>query len=149
MERSEILATMGELRLYGMKAAFDEIIATAVKRQHEPQHIVGDLLSAEISEQQARSIKYQITIAKLPLAKDIDDFAFEGTPINETVCRSAAFPSGGSLRDGARSDQRQLPGASTQRRAGRRNRHREESSCHRHCPGLHPRRRAWPVLQRR
>ena len=47
MERSEILATMGELKLYGMKAAFDEIITTAVKRQHEPQRIVGDLLSAE------------------------------------------------------------------------------------------------------
>src|SRR5580692_9648767 len=70
MERSEILAAMGELKLYGMRAAFDEIIATAVKRQHEPQRIVGDLLAAEISEKQARSIKYQITIAKLPLAKD-------------------------------------------------------------------------------
>ena len=35
---------MGELKLYGMKAAYDEIIATAVKRQHEPQKIVGDLL---------------------------------------------------------------------------------------------------------
>jgi hypothetical protein len=56
MERSEILAAMGELKLYGMRAAFDEIIATAVKRQHEPQRIVGDLLAAEISEKQARSI---------------------------------------------------------------------------------------------
>lgn len=62
MERSQILEAMGELKLYGMKAAYDEIIATAVKRQHEPQRIVGDLLSAEISEKQARSIKYQITI---------------------------------------------------------------------------------------
>jgi DNA replication protein DnaC len=87
MERSEILATMGELKLYGMKAAFDEIITTAVKRQHEPQRVVGDLLSAEISEKQARSIKYQITIAKLPLAKDIGDFTFGGTPINETLVR--------------------------------------------------------------
>ena len=76
---------MGELKLYGMKAAFDEIIATAVKRQHEPQRVVGDLLTAEISEKQARSIKYQITIAKLPLAKDIDDFRFGGTPVNETL----------------------------------------------------------------
>src|SRR6478672_1377719 len=50
----------------------DEIMATAVKRQHEPQRIIGDLLSAEISEKQARSIKYQLTIAKLPLAKDLD-----------------------------------------------------------------------------
>jgi hypothetical protein len=50
---------MGELKLYGMKAAFDEIMATAIKRQHEPQRIVGDLLTTEISEKQARLIKYQ------------------------------------------------------------------------------------------
>ena len=87
MERSEMLTAMSELKLYGMKAAFDEIIATAVKRQHEPQRIVGDLLTAEITEKQARSIRYQITIAKLPLAKDIEDFSFKGTPINETLVR--------------------------------------------------------------
>jgi len=90
MERSEILTAMAELKLYGMKAAFDEIIGTAVKRQHEPTRIVGDLLMAEISEKQARSIRYQITIAKLPLAKDIDDFVFDGTPINETLVRDLA-----------------------------------------------------------
>ena len=90
MERSEILTAMGDLKLYGMKAAFDEIITTAVKRQHEPQRIIGDLLTAEIAEKQARSIKYQITIAKLPLAKDVDDFAFEGTPINEGLVRDLA-----------------------------------------------------------
>jgi DNA replication protein DnaC len=35
-----------------------------------------------------------MTIAKLPLAKDIDDFEFDGTPINETLVRdlsSGAF----------------------------------------------------------
>src|ERR1700746_511719 len=84
MERTQIFDLMGELKLYGMKAAFDEIMATAVKRQPEPQRIVGDLLNAEINEKQARSIKYQLTIAKLPLAKDLDDFQFEGTPINQT-----------------------------------------------------------------
>jgi DNA replication protein DnaC len=85
MERSQILETMSGLKLYGMKAAYDEIIATAVKRQHEPQRVVGDLLSAEIAEKQARSIKYQMTIARLPLAKDLADFTFEGTPINATL----------------------------------------------------------------
>ena len=58
-----------------------------MKRQHEPQRIVGDLLTAEVTEKQARSIRYQITIAKLPLAKDIGDFSFDGTPINETLVR--------------------------------------------------------------
>ncbi len=90
MERSQLFDLMGELKLYGMKAAFDEIMATAVKRQHEPQRIVGDLLNAEINEKQARSIKYQLTIAKLPLAKDLDDFQFEGTPINQTLVNDLA-----------------------------------------------------------
>ena len=58
MERPQLFDLMDALKLYGMKAAFDEIMATAVKRQHEPQRIVGDLLKAEISEKQARSIKY-------------------------------------------------------------------------------------------
>src|ERR1044071_2186442 len=73
-----------------MKGAYDETLATAIKRKHEPQRLVGDLLKAEISEKQARSIRYQMTIAKLPLAKDIDDFAFKGTPINEGLVRDLA-----------------------------------------------------------
>ena len=91
MERTQIFDLMGELKLYGMRAAFDEIMATAVKRQHEPQHIVGDLLSAEINEKQARSIKYQLTIAKLPLAKDLDDFQFEGKRASVIVTTNLAF----------------------------------------------------------
>jgi DNA replication protein DnaC len=87
MERSQVLDAMGQLKLYGMKAAYDEVMATAVKRQHEPQKIVGDLLNAEISEKQARSIKYQMTISRLPLAKEIDEFDFDGTPVNETLVR--------------------------------------------------------------
>jgi DNA replication protein DnaC len=90
MERSEIIATMGTLKLYGMKAAFDQIITTAVKRQHEPQRVIGDFLAAEVAEKQARSIKYQIAIAKLPLAKDVDDFSFADTPVNETLVRDLA-----------------------------------------------------------
>ena len=90
MERSEILSVMGELKLYGMKAAYDEILGTAIKRQHEPQRLVGDLLRAEISEKQARSIRYQITIAKLPLAKDVEEFRFANTPINEALVRDLA-----------------------------------------------------------
>jgi DNA replication protein DnaC len=90
MERSQILETMSGLKLFGMKAAYDEIIATAVKRQHEPQRVVGDLLAAEIAEKQARSIKYQMTIAKLPLAKDLADFSFESTPINVTLVHDLA-----------------------------------------------------------
>jgi hypothetical protein len=33
------------------------------------------ILNAETNEKQARSIKYQLTIAQLPLAKDLDEVA--------------------------------------------------------------------------
>src|SRR5579862_3549591 len=56
-------------------------MANGIKRRHEPPRILADLLAAEIAEKQARSIKYQLTIAKLPLAKDLDDFDFAGTPV--------------------------------------------------------------------
>lgn len=81
---------MGTLKLYGMKAAYDEVVTTAVKRQHEPPKLVGSLLAAEISEKQARSIKYQMTITKLPLAKEVDEFEFDDTPVNETLVRDLA-----------------------------------------------------------
>ena len=62
-------------------------------------------------EKQARSIKYQLTIAKLPLAKDVDEFEFSGHA---------------DQRDpGARSRRRQLHGATAQCRSGRRDRSRD------------------------
>ena len=99
MERAEILAAMADLKLFGMRAAYDELMATAVRRQHEPQRVVSDLLAAEINESEplcaigsrtmasARSVKYQITVAKLPVAREIEEFTFDGTPINETLVR--------------------------------------------------------------
>ena len=90
MERHQILELMGDLKLAGMRHAYDEVIADAIKRQYPVQHVVGDLLQAEIADKHARSIKYQMTIAKLPLAKEIADFEFAGTPINEALVRDLA-----------------------------------------------------------
>ena len=39
---------------------------------------------------QARSIKYQFTVVKLPLANDIDEFDLAGTPVNEALNRDLA-----------------------------------------------------------
>ena len=97
MERTDILELMSTLKLYGMRAAYDEVMATGIKRRHEPVRILGDLLTAEIAEKKARSIKYQLSVAKLPLAKDLDEFDFTGTPVNEALVRDLA--SGGFLAE--------------------------------------------------
>ena len=90
MERTDVLELMSTLKLYGMRSAYDEIMGNGIKRQHEPPRIVGDLLQSEIAEKQARSIRYQLSIAKLPLAKDIHDFDFTDTPVNEPLVRELA-----------------------------------------------------------
>ena len=90
MERTQVLELMSTLKLYGMRSAYDEVMGNGIKRQHEPPRIVGDLLQSEIAEKQARSIRYQLSIAKLPLAKDIDDFDFAETPVNESLVRELA-----------------------------------------------------------
>jgi DNA replication protein DnaC len=90
MERHEVLEMMATLKLAGMRAAFDELLADGLKRQHPVQWIIGELLKAEIADKQARSIKYQMSVARLPLAKELADFDFTGTPVNEPLLRELA-----------------------------------------------------------
>jgi DNA replication protein DnaC len=90
MERQDLLDMMGRLQLAGMRAAFDEVLATGLKRKHAVQQILADLLKAEIADKQARSIRYQLAAARLPLAKELAEFDFAGTPVNEALVRSLA-----------------------------------------------------------
>ena len=90
MERTQLFDLMGELKLYGMKAAFDEIMATAVKRQHEPQRIVGELLTAEVGEAGAFNPLPAHHCQAAARQGLLDDFEFAGTPINETLVRDLA-----------------------------------------------------------
>jgi hypothetical protein len=53
MDRSDILELMAKLKLFGMRAAYDELMAAAIKRQYEPARIIGELLAAEIAEMSA------------------------------------------------------------------------------------------------
>ena len=76
MERHDVLAMMTALKLAGMRAAYDDILADGLKRRHPVQQIIGTLLQTEVADKQARSIKYQMTSAKLPTAKELADFDF-------------------------------------------------------------------------
>ena len=55
MERHEVLEMMAELKLHGMRAAYDEIVTDGIKRKWTTQRIIGALLQAETTERHARS----------------------------------------------------------------------------------------------
>jgi DNA replication protein DnaC len=84
-ERSEILEMMAALQLPGMRAAYDEIVTMSIKRQQGVERVIYALLKAEIVTKQARSINYQLRVAKLPLVKELADLSFEDTPINREL----------------------------------------------------------------
>ena len=65
------------------------------KRRHPVQQIIGTLLQVEIADKQARSIKYQMASAKLPTAKELADFDFAASPVNEPLIQE--LPGGGFL----------------------------------------------------
>ena len=88
MQRHEMIAAMGSLGLKGMAAAFDEAITTGLQRKRTTMEILTDLLHAEATHRHTASIRYRMTAARLPVAKDIDAFVFDGTPINEGLVRS-------------------------------------------------------------
>jgi DNA replication protein DnaC len=90
-ERSEILEMMAVLQLSGMRATYDEIVTMSVKRQHGVERVIHALLKAEIAAKQARSINYQLGVAKLPLVKELADLSFKDTLINgELIAQLAA-----------------------------------------------------------
>ena len=85
MERHEVLAMMTTLKLAGMRAAYDDILADGLKRRHPVQQIFGALLRAEIADKTARSIKYQMASARLPAARELAEFDFAASPVNEPL----------------------------------------------------------------
>jgi DNA replication protein DnaC len=87
MERLEMIARLKELRLHGMVAAFDEVIDEGIKRTRTPFDVLGRLLQAEDAERQARSVRYQMSVAKFPVYRDLDSFEFAESPVNEQQIR--------------------------------------------------------------
>ena len=90
MERHEILEAMSELKLYGMRASFDEIAGKGLARRDEIYPLIASLLRAERTHRQARSISYRIVGAKFPVLKDLDKFVFADTPVDEGQVRELA-----------------------------------------------------------
>ena len=90
MERHDILEAMTELKLYGMRASFDEIAGKGLARRDEIYPLLASLIRAERTHRQARSISYRLSGAKFPVLKDLDKFVFADTMVDEGQVRELA-----------------------------------------------------------
>ena len=88
MLREQLLEAMGNLKLHGMKSVFDEVLVTGTRQRSTPEKILLALLNAEQAEREAKSIRYRLGQARFPFAKDLDQFDFSASPVNEMQVRS-------------------------------------------------------------
>lgn len=88
MLRNEILDMMAKLKLRGMLAVFDEVLANGRKVRWATEKIIMELLKAEAAERHLRSIRYRMGQAKFPVAKDLDNFIFKESSVDENQIRS-------------------------------------------------------------
>ncbi len=87
MQPHEVIELLRALKLHGMVSTFDEIVTPGVKQQQSIVEIIGRLCQAEGTERKVRSIRYQLGIARFPIAKDLDKFQFTESSVNEQLVR--------------------------------------------------------------
>lgn len=83
--REDILSSMKTLKLFGMIKAYDEIIDQSVKRKTGFGLIFNQLLASEIRNRQLKAIQNKMRLAQFPQQKDLHDFVFTDTPINQEL----------------------------------------------------------------
>lgn len=88
MLRDQLLQTLKELKLHGMRSVLDEVLVNGTRQKAIPEKILLELLQAEQAERKMRSIRYRMGQAKFPVAKDLDQFDFSVSPVNETQVRT-------------------------------------------------------------
>jgi DNA replication protein DnaC len=87
MERHNLIETLRELKLHGMIGVFDEAVTQGIRRNTSIQEILFTLCQAEVAERKARSISYQLRIAKFPIHKNLDTFSFAEARVNEELIK--------------------------------------------------------------
>ena len=81
--REDIITTMKALKFVGMLESYDEVMAETIRRNATLNYGLHQLLKSELRTRKLRSIQSRIRAAKFPEKKDIDNFIFTDTPINQ------------------------------------------------------------------
>jgi DNA replication protein DnaC len=75
------------LKMYGMAQAVGELIEQGAPAFDAAVPILSQLLKAEMTEREVRSIAYQIKAARFPAYKDLAGFDFASSEVNEALVR--------------------------------------------------------------
>jgi DNA replication protein DnaC len=82
----DVTAELNALRLHGMAAAWDDLIAQGTLASIESSRwLIEHLLQAETTERAMRSVSYQMTAAKFPVHRDLAGFDFGSSKVERAL----------------------------------------------------------------
>jgi DNA replication protein DnaC len=87
---AELTQRLKALHLYGMAAELAEMGAERSRKPEAPEIWLQRLVEAEAVDRQARSLRYQLRVAKFPVHRDLEGFLWPESPVLEQQVRQLA-----------------------------------------------------------
>lgn len=81
----ELVAELKCLRLHGMAARYEEILAEGGSAIQMAEWLIRALLDAEGTDRHVRSIRYQMSAARFPVHRDLAGFDFSKSRVDEKL----------------------------------------------------------------
>ena len=84
------MTSLKALHLYGMAAAWTELQAEKPRQTHRPETWIARLITAEQTDRQLKSLRYQLKSARFPIHRDLLGIDWTETPLLQTVVEQLA-----------------------------------------------------------
>jgi len=85
--REKIMESLKELRLAAFRRVYDEVLDRCIRGKKSPEDFLSELLEQEISSRRTSALKTRIKKAKFPQIKDLDNFQFAESKVDEVTIR--------------------------------------------------------------
>lgn len=83
-----LITTLKALKLYGLADSILILAEQASPAYQQALPILESLLKAEVAEREARSLNYQIKVARFPAYRDLTGFSFHESQVDEVLVRA-------------------------------------------------------------
>lgn len=78
----ELASQLKDMHLYGMATALAELGAERSRQPQAPEVWLKRLIEAEIVDRQARSLRYQLNVARFPIHRDLASFDWSESTVD-------------------------------------------------------------------
>jgi DNA replication protein DnaC len=84
------LAQLNALHLYGMAAAWSELLTEGPRQPMQPEAWLDRLIEAELADRKVRSLRYQLKSARFPVHRDLTGIDWAETPLLQAQVQQLA-----------------------------------------------------------